>query len=406
MGDKAAFVRRIRFEDTCSQLPQVKQWSGQIAAPDVFICALGFEDRAVAIAGELEKALKSTKLKPAHGILCTYSTNHEDNMANAKSVRESLNSFCSDIQDVSADSPQVVRKSILDLVTQADEFRKCKVIFDISVASGSLILSIFKALIEVRDRVEVEVIYCEPQIYFPEKRLYDADPEGLVEAACAAGDESSDAEFGVAEVEFNELYPGHNVESRPERVIAIPAVRTSRLVRCLAHISDQLLASPADSIYWIISEPPASELKWRKNLQERIVNVQLAKFVGMNPADALAPRLTSGNSTVCSTRDYREIMHRVMEQADAQAGSNLSLVHMGSKLQSIGVALALAVRSEIAVCSSRPVQFNPTRYSQGIGSKWRLDLSDLEGMIKGLSQVGTVTLQPKIESSRDPLPVC
>lgn len=404
MSDKTAFVRRVQFEDTCSQLPCVRQWAGQISKPDVFICALGFEDRSVVISDGLAKSFQSTMPKTISSILCTYSTNYEDNILNEESLRKNLDAFCSDIQDVSADSPQTVRKAILDAISKADESRKCKIIFDISAASGSLILSIFKALIEVRHRVAVEVIYCEPQVYFPLKKDYTSNPEKLVESACAAGDESSVAEYGVAEVEFNELYPGYNVESRPERVLAIPAFRTTRLVRCLAHISDQLLASPGDSIYWVISEPPASELKWRKDLQERIVNVQLAKFVGLRASDTLAPKLTPTNHTVCSTRDYRDIMRQVMEQADAQAGSNLSLVHMGSKLQSVGVALALAVRSEIAVCSSKPLQFNPLQYSQGVGSKWVLDLSDIETVIKNLSLVGTLSLVSKIETSRDQLP--
>lgn len=403
MSDKTAFVRRVQFEDTCSQLPPVRQWSGTADRPDIFVCALGFEDRATAIPAELAKQFAGEQ-KSVESLLCFYSTNHEDNDVNSESMRASLGVFSAGIQDVFADSPQILRKAILDAISSADHTRKCKVLLDISAASGSLIISVLKALIEVRERVDLVILYCEPDIYFPRKDDFAARPLELIEGACAAGDVSSVGEYGVAEVEFNELYPGINVESRSERVIAIPAFRTSRLVRCLAHISDQLLASPSDSIFWIISEPPASELKWRRDLQERIVNAQMAKFVGLTPGDELAPKLITTNHQVCSTRDYSEVMRCIMEQADKHAGSNLSLVHMGSKLQSVGVALALSVRSEIAVCSSRPVQFNAKRYSQGVGSKWKLDLSNLETIIGNLSEVGKLTLQPKIETSRDPLP--
>lgn len=404
MTEKTAFIRRVQFQDTCSQLPMVKPWSGETAQPDIFICALGFEDRAGAIASAISVALGNAPKGATQCLLCIYSTNHEDNIRNSPQLRESIGGFCSATHEVSADSPQVVRKALVDLVAKASEPKKVRVTFDISVASGSLILSVLKTIIELRERVELTVLYCEPQTYFPEKAIYDSRPEALVEGACAAGDGQSLAEYGVADVEFNELYPGHNVESRPERVIAVPAFRTSRLVRCLAHISDQLLASPADSIFWVVSEPPASELRWRRDLQERIVNFQLAKFVGMSPADNLAPRLTPTNHSVCSTRDYTEILQLILTQADAHAGSNLYLVHMGSKLQSVGVALALAVRSEIAVCSSRPIQFNPTRYSIGVGQKWKLDMSNLEKIIDGLSRVGSLELQTKLETSRDPHP--
>lgn len=404
MSDKDAFVRLIEFADTCTRLPEVRQWDGHLSPADIFICAIGFEDRAPVIATRLAGLWEaSTGNSERQALLCEYSTNYEDNRRNKDEVEQSVHKFCSQVETVSAERPEAIRRAVLSALIGGSRERKVRVAFDISAASGALILSVLRALIEAKECVDLQVLYCEPRDYFPQRELWDVNPERLIEEAVASGDETSVAEYGVADVEINELYPGVSVESRPEFVIAVPAFRTHRLVRCLAHLSDQPLASPAENIFWILGEPPAGELKWRRNLQERIVNYQMAQFVGMSTSDALAPRL-GDNQTVCSTRDYREILKIVLEQVDAHAGSNLSLVHMGSKLQGVGVALALSVRAEVTVCGSRPIQFNPSKYSQGIGTLWHLNLAQLDQIVSGIGRIGTLCLETKLETSRDRRP--
>lgn len=87
-----------------------------------------------------------------------------------------------------------------------------------------------------------------------------------------------------------------------------------------------------------------------------------------------------------------------------KAGSNLYLVNMGSKLQAVGVALTLAVRSEVAVLHARPTQFNPMKYSRGIGTLWRINFNNPSNVLKVLQQIGQMGLETKTETSRERRP--
>ena len=70
---------------------------------------------------------------------------------------------------------------------------------------------------------------------------------------------------------------------------------------------------------------------------------------------------------------------------------------MGSKMQGLGAALALAVRSEVAVCYARPTSFNPERYSGGIGPLWEVAFEDLGVVAEQLAKIGTLQMTTSVE---------
>lgn len=402
MSDKQGFVRLLKFEDACSDLPEVAPWDGTCVPFDVFICALGFEERAPAISRQIAVSTECSESRCA--VVFQYPGNELDNEKNKDALFGAVSSFCGRVEVAAADVPQGIRQAVRFAILTSNKPGKRRVVFDISAAAGNLILSVMYALIELREHVELEILYAEPQDYFPARSSYESAPQVLIDEALKPGDESSMVEFGVAEVEVNELFPGTELESRPELVIAIPAFRTSRLVRCLQHLTDQPLASPAESVFWILGGPPSSTLQWRTAYQRQIVNTLMARLVGMEPSDGLAPKLTERNCEVCSTLEYKDILRVLMQQIDARTGQSLSIVHMGSKMQAIGVALCLAVRSEVRVCGARPQQFNASQYSRGVGAKWRLDLTGLEKIVDRLGRVGTLELQTKFETDRERRP--
>jgi hypothetical protein len=404
--DKSAFVKRVSIVDVEHVLPSVSLWNGQKLDVDIFICAQGFEDRAKALPCHFTEYfdLNDTSRKRT-ALVCRYPNNEEDNDQNLDAIFNGLSISSMLVRETPASVPREVQLSLLQVIDQhRHETRKVKVVFDISAASSTLILSVFKALIEVRSAVSLHVLYSEPAEYFPSLELYKTDSQSLVRAACDSGNEQSIAEFGVSEVEDNELYPGNRVANRAEHLIAVPGFRTNRLVRCLSHVSDQVLASPNVDVYWILGEPPSEELKWRHEFQARIVDHQLALLVGMETTDPIAPRLTPDNHTTCSTRDYQHIFKALLEHIDKKSHSNLSIVHMGSKLQAVGVALALAARSEVAVCSARPKQFNPKLYTKGVGSKWCVNFSNLDEVVAQIRMIGGLRFEPKIETTLESKP--
>jgi hypothetical protein len=394
MNERNAFVRRIGFEDVASFLPPVESWDGEGSDPDLLICALGFEDRAVSGAHELVRNLGGNRTFERCALIGLYPTNHSDNEKNRRPLLEAIQGLAGTIEYVQADTPSEVQRAVFGSLDRLDG-KRVHVVFDISVASGTFILSVIHSLIAAGRQLTLDIIYCEPEEYFPKHEQFEHRLEELIADAISPGDDASFMERGVSMVDVSELHPGVNVENRPDHVIAVPAFRTSRLIKCLAHISDQPLAAPLDSIFWIMGEPPASDLKWRHEFQSRIVNRQLAALVGKEPGAEHVPSLCAKNHATCSTRDYREILRAIIAQVDSKGGENVWLVHMGSKLQAVGVALALAIRSEVTVLRARPEHFNSAKYSKGIGTLWRIQFGSFAEMLGSLNRVGTLEFETK-----------
>jgi hypothetical protein len=400
MNEKYAFIRNFKFEDIVVHLPEVNAWDGEDVCPDLFICTVGFEARATAIPKELARRLKANSTQIA--LIGEYETNTSDNDRNRSEIIDSLKVFCSDVQSLEADTPISVQRDVSKVIEELNgQLTRIKVAIDVSGASSTFILSVLASLLVFRERITLDVLYCEPEEYFPGKELFQNNLDQLLAEAVSDGDDDSFMEQGVSDVDVNEIYQGISVENRPDYVIAIPSMRTPRLVRCIAHIGDELLAAPVDSICWILGEPPDSSLRWRFDLQKRIVNKQIAVMIGKDGGDMKELESFDGRFYQCSTRDYRQIIKTLIEKIDMKAGSNLYLVNMGSKLQSVGIALTLAVRSEVAVLHARPTQFNPMKYSRGIGTLWRINFNNPSDVIKVLQQIGQMDLETKTETSRE-----
>lgn len=404
MIDKGAFVRTLGFEDIQHIFPEPRPWDGSSLGADMFICALGFEDRASFIPQELAKTLNSGAVRLS--LLARYEINIEENESGGAKARDALENFSYRVKTFCADDPQETKRSINEAILDLQKMKggRITVAFDISGASATLLLSVLGALFPYANIISLQIFYAEAQEYFPSRHEYDTALDILIHQGLSDGDDTSFSEQGVSDVDTNELYPGHNVENRPDHIIAVPSLRTSRLVGCLARIGDQPMASPGESLFWILSEPPG-QLGWRLDLQRRIVNRQLATMSGRDPSAPETPTLGQSNSRVCSTHDYRQILVALIEQIDAAGGMNVSLVHMGSQLQSVGVALALYVRDEVTLLRSRPKQFNVHKYSRGIGPMWMIDFDSLPQVLHALRQIGKLQLQTKFEDARESRPI-
>ncbi|RST52637.1 hypothetical protein [Variovorax sp. MHTC-1] len=405
MSDKLASVREIPYSEVEGYLPPVEpfDWDGEF--PDVLICALGFEDRTRAIVGRLAQTVDPSKSKHPLAVYCEYQTNNEDNAANRGPLLALLNVAYERSVSVTADDPASLRARMLDELSQVatSSAKPISVMVDISAAAGSLILTLCAVLTEfsATHRMRLRVAYAEAGSYEPSKDAYEVNGEQLVLKACSSGDASSLHEFGVAEVEINELYPGSPQEGREELIIALPAYRTERLSRCLRRVSSEPILPIGDHVHWILGEPPANELAFRLEFQKRVITRLL---VGESEAVSSGKALTSENMSVTSTLHYQQTTRRIVEIVDAHLGHTLSLVHMGSKMQGLGAGLALAVRSEVTVCYARPTRFNPKLYSCGIGPMWQVDFSDFGVVVDMLRTVGRLQMTTAVETVRSGLP--
>lgn len=403
MYDKQCIVASLELEHAIAHLPEASQWDECSSLQfDVFIAAIGFEDRATHIPCAIASAARDGLLpQAACTVLARYETNTSDNERNEKTLLDAVKAFSIKTEVIEGDSPQSISLSLGAIVgALIDKGSLVRIAFDISAASGAFILSVMHTLLKRCDSVELTVLYTEAETYHPRMEEYERSPEELLTACCAVGDPNSPHESGVELVQVNELYPGYGVENRRELIIAIPSFRTERLRNCLQYVSDQIQATPDKYVLWILGCPPAQTNQWRIDLQKRMVNRLMASMVGLEPSDARAPVLSERNLCLVSTLDYREMVRTIIRIADEHLGERISVVHMGSKMQAVGMSLALKVRSEITVCYARPSRFNPARYSSGSSTVWHVPFGLLKPKVDELSHVGELDLITTIETTR------
>jgi len=395
---KLGSLRTTSFVDVENYFPQVKKLGPQsLPKPDIFLTTLGFEKRAVEIPKMLSVAWRGQSELTATAIVGEYSTNQKDNELNRAPLLSLLNDFCGSCLTIDANQPSKIYAAAAHLINEQIEKKgdrsALNILFDISGASGNFILSAMRAILNSHQKVNLVILYAEAAQYFP---LEEVDTERRTEQlkeACSLGTATSFIEYGVQSPEKNELYPGCFLDNRPDFVIAVPSYRSNRMLRCLQSIGDQILAAPKDNVYWIFGLPPATHNHWRPQFQRDMVLRLLREISGSGNAQDEA-FLNGENTSLCSTLDYREIIGPIVSIADNHIGSRLSLIHMGSKMQSIGLAFALTARPEIAVTFARPDAFNPNMYSDQVGDCWQIVFDNLSQLIDSVMKVGSLKFVP------------
>lgn len=407
MNDKQAILQRINYLDIENELPEVQILSASDDIPmDIFISSLGFEERVLAVPKILaeNKSLKAERGPIA--LVCLYRTNKNENEGNREKLLGYINTFCKEIRDININSSANLSADIraeVKKVADANPQRLLNIVFDISTASGNLILSIMHALIEQShfSPVNLVIAYSEALQYLPTSDEYSRDADDLVLKAASPGDQTTLHEYGVSEVDINELYPGMSRENRPEFIIAVPSYRTERLSRCLQRITDEPVGNLDNFVHWVLGSPPSPDRAFRLDMQKRIITKLMQEMCGDESVDGRGSSLQSENHSIASTLDYRDILGKLVEKIDAYAGKNISVIHMGSKMQAVGIALALFARPEVSVCYARPAHYNSTQYSIGIGSAWYVSFGCLSKVAQSVKSIGTLKFATKIKGAYD-----
>ncbi|AWB66683.1 hypothetical protein C2869_09680 [Saccharobesus litoralis] len=388
---RSGILNKFSVSEACIDLPDITLFNhDKIKTFDLVITTVGFEDRSLAFVQE-----SCSEFQCEYALVGKYKTNKVENEINEASITNFFMSHSIHTSEVCADSPLAISKKIneiLDNISQEKKIIRC--FFDISSASNRFILSVLQTLTSSNLELGLSIFYAEPTDYFPQSSEYHSNPEACISEALASSSKEPLIETGVSAVNENELYPGHFPEVGKPFLISIPSYRMTRMGRCIQQIDEQLLSSSnKDSCFWIFGEPKKEILKWRTMYQKSIVENYLKKFT-TEDSDSYQPPLTEENSKRCCTLNYKEILAALIELADSNLGKRITIVPMGSKLQAVGVALALYARSECSVLHASPGAFNPNRYSNGIGDKWLLEFESISNVKRIVSKIGELELTP------------
>ncbi|MDT4852013.1 hypothetical protein FQZ97_862290 [compost metagenome] len=92
----------------------------------------------------------------------------------------------------------------------------------------------------------------------------------------------------------------------------------------------------------------------------------------------------------CDALDYKQSAKILYKQIDSKSGANISVVHFGTKIQAVGVALALVGRKEVSLVNARPSSFSASSYSKGMGKLYKIEFGDTKSVLEELSSVGSL----------------
>jgi len=332
---------------------------------DLFICALGFEDRCLHIP-EIITAIGN--YSATHSIYFEYSTNQSDNELNKPRLLEALESFSDQVWPIPCDTDEFPSqlRTLLGGVTPIKD-TAC-ITFDISVCSSRLLVTCLTILLEFD--FNLRIVYSEANIYHPTEEEYNTNPEKWTQ------DEELGVARGVSAVTPSPDHPGSRRDNLPESVIAFPTFKPERVRAIIAHIDPPLIIRPNQRVIWLIGKPHLEEDHWRSKIQLTINRI---------PSSEPVYEVT--------TFDYKEslkLLENIYQTLESKY--HINIAPLGSKMQSLGVVLFWYIRPEISIIFASPLEYNAIQYSEGCKATWRIDFGSLTDIRSFLNQVGELTV--------------
>lgn len=372
---KRFLVRTVTASDCLCNLPDLQPYAPSAGYLDFFIVAAGFEERVL----EVPRRLRDNGT-PVNGeiLVANYRTNVSDNQRRYKELEPTLASFGVVMTGFDADDPLEVVSAITDAL-QRRPSTALRVGFDVSGASSTLILAVMAALSRLSQPITLTVFYTTAETY--DQPRTDGRETLVLE---------EQRETGIGTEPLSVPFGGHHHDHLPVSVIALPSLYTGRLEACLAHLNVGPITGSADNLYWLLPATGADEHKWRQDHTLQAVRELMLRLQGREDEGAESEVIRADDMATCDVLDYADTARRLVDRIDDLPGRNISIVHMGSKLQAIGVALAAAARSEVAVLTVRPASFNASKYSAGIGQTFVLHFPDLDAVVKSIAGIGTL----------------
>lgn len=321
-----------------SDLPDIGRLSEYVTYNnELFVCALGFEDRCVAGA----KMLSELDYKPEHVVVLTYDTNPDDNLEKKPKLEEYLRQICSKISYVEyfyTEPLQNVKK--FKKFLQDNFVGKINVTVDISSFSSSAVLQIINELIKNPSVETIQIIYAEAETYYPKTSTGYTNNEFL--------------STGLKDVITLPDFAGLFSVGYPHLLITFLGFSSTRARGVYNWYQ------PSRKI-GIVGIPRKKELAWR---------VDLAKQIHENDYQFSDPLKEE------TTFDYKHTLDLLEDLYDTHSSKyNIGIASFGSKLQTLATLFFLKNHPDVQAIISIPKQFNSKSYSEGIGDVWRLELT-------------------------------
>ncbi len=215
------------------------------------------------------------------------------------------------------------------------------------------------------------IVYSEAKTYHPTCEEFEKEPERWTT------EEGFGVARGVGKIIPSPEYPGSRREN-PDLIIAFPTFKPERTKSIITYIDESLLIRPDKRIIWMVGDPHMDEETTRK--RKDIIRA-------INKISEGVP------SYEVSTLNYKktlEVLEQIYKSKNLDFHINISA--LGSKMQSLGLALFGYIRPDISVYLAIPKEFNPRQYSEGCKGIWIIDFGKLNEIKNILNRVGTLEI--------------
>lgn len=363
-------IRQYGLIDALSSLPDIDLLECDSSFSkkdcDIFLCALGFEERCLMIP---EHLAGTNHFRCKQALYFKYSTNKVDNEVNEPRLINAFKKFATYITSMESDE-EGFTKSFREYLSQVITFQmNPRVVFDLSACSSKIIIGIVTVLFEYD--VSLHIVYSEAAIYHPTYEEFENKPDEW------KTEESLGIARGVGEVIPS---PEHSVlrKENPDLIIAFATFKPKRTDAIITYVDESLQIRNRKRIVWIIGDPHMNEAeKERRKTIMKTIN-----------------RLTDESITYeVSTFDYKETLKaldNIYENKSIDYHINIS--SLGSKMQSLGVALFCYIRPDVSVYHAIPKEYNPQKYSEGCKKTWQIYFGNLREVKDSLNKVDQIEI--------------
>ena len=310
-----------------------------IRPDDGLVVCAGFEERAV----EVARLVSSAKLRPRVVLLVRYLPQNDENRL--EKMRTIFRTLGANVIEMVYDRERPMGGGER-IQAQLDGCRR--VFVDISGMSRLLIVQTLVALL--RGPFDVtSVLYCEAARYLP------SEAECVAAMKKSGGRALSYLSSGVVEVAVTPELSSVAMPGEAVRLIAFPSFDPTQLV----NVVHELQPTYSDVMHGV---PPREENRWRTGAVRELNGKALAALQG-------------ATSYEISTMDYRETL-QVLTSIYSERGAfdRLVIAPIGSKMQSVAVALFRATLSDVQIVYPVPQEFaTAEEYTVGIRCVHQVD---------------------------------
>lgn len=357
-------VRELRSALDC--LPNIEEISDEKIFirnyDNLFLCALGFEQRCLKIPKMLSKI---DSYRCSKSIYFTYKTNKADSLSNHSKLSEFLSDFSDFVSSMECDEDDFninFRNTISQLcLTDPNP----NIIFDISACSSKVILIVLKILLDFD--IRVKIVYTEAEIYHPTPDEINTKKK--------FNNWIADDKLGLskgADCFISSEFPGNNRDNHLSAIIVFASFKPERNRNAIAKVDETLLTNPGSRVKWIIGEPYNEKDQYRK------------KFL----IDSNKLNQNSEFHTI-STFDYKDTLRKLDEIFNDEKNSKYHMVisPLGSKMQSVAIALYHFLKPDIAIIFSQPKEYNAKGYSKGCFREHMINFGDTKDIREILDNI-------------------